>query len=55
MGLTAEATETDHGILITGGNDRILSVWDADGEQHTAGASSTRSNGMILDGVLRTR
>jgi len=33
----------------------MLSVWDADGEQHAAGSSSTRSNGMSFEGTLSTK
>jgi hypothetical protein len=46
MGLAAEK---DHEILITGGNDRIVSLWDADSGPHAAAASSTRSNGVCPD------
>lgn len=42
------APDTDHEILITGGNDRIVSFWDADSGPHAAAALSTRSNGVFL-------
>lgn len=45
MGLTT--TEGGHENLITGGNDRIVSLWNADGGPHAAAALATRSNGMM--------
>lgn len=43
------AAETEHEILVTGGNDGIVSFWDADSGPHAADATSTRSNGVFLD------
>lgn len=45
MGLAA--TETGHESLITGGNDCIVSLWNADSGTHGTAASATRSNGML--------
>jgi WD40 repeat protein len=44
MGLT---TTPDHDMIVVGGNDNVVSFWDAEAGPHTPIASSARSNGRI--------
>ncbi|KAK5198616.1 hypothetical protein LTR92_001087 [Exophiala xenobiotica] len=55
----SQTTTSEHDILITGGNDRVISFWDADAHSHTSIASAVRSNGKrgapLKSSVLLTR
>lgn len=42
MGLT---TNPDTDVLVTGGNNRLISFWNAEAQHHASIASSVRNNG----------
>ncbi|KIW49944.1 hypothetical protein, variant [Exophiala xenobiotica] len=47
----SQTTTPGHDILITGGNDRLISFWDADAHSHTSIASSVRSNDELVNAL----
>ncbi|EXJ95403.1 hypothetical protein A1O1_00524 [Capronia coronata CBS 617.96] len=44
-------TTPDHDLLVVGGNDRVVSLWDAEAAPHTSMASSARSNDELLNAL----